>query len=218
MLFIQRYWVFLLICGGVAFAYLYPSTPSDDGMSTASYSDPQEIDLNHVLDITVDAIYAFENMYGDKIKELSAESADPSDLENEAIWTFTTDLKVAYNNAMPALTPENISVQPMMDASFIGFKDSNLDDEWDQETEDALFQIELDGERSRVIATSNSGAIDEHHISGMPGFFGGYLMGSLLGRQMSSGVKSSDLAAKKPISAKASAKARAGSGSYSRGK
>mgnify|MGYP006074754185 CR=1 FL=1 len=218
MLFIQRYWVLLLICGVAAFVYLNDSTSSNDGTPTTSYNDPQQINLKHVLDITIDTIYAFEKMHGDKMKEVAADSADTSELDNQALWTFVEDLKTAYNSATPAISSESIGVQPMMDASFIGFKDSNLDDEWDDKLEDALFQIELDGDRSRVIATSNTGAVDEHRVSGMPGFFTGYFMGSLLGRQAASGVKSSDLAAKKPVSAKAAARARAGSGSYSRGK
>lgn len=87
------------------------------------------------------------------------------------------------------------------------------------QNEDALFLIEVDGENSRVIATSRSGAVNDHHFSGTS-LLAGYLIGSMLSRQSAAGVNKSALANKQPVTAKAaaSARARAGSGSHSSGK
>ncbi len=83
--------------------------------------------------------------------------------------------------------------------------------------EDLLFKIEIDGENARIIASSSSGAINEHNFSGT-GLLTGYLIGSMLSRQGRAGVNTQALASKKPVTAATAARARAGSGSHSKGK
>ncbi|MBU2984305.1 hypothetical protein KO528_02985 [Saccharophagus degradans] len=176
------------------------------GTST-SYTE-ESIDLNAVLDVTVDTIYAFEE---------NAEG-EPQLGPDETFIAFSEDLAENYNAAQPALHTKPIGVAPKTDASLLAYEDLNSNNEMDQ-NEDALFLIEVDGENSRVIATSRSGAVNDHHFSGTS-LLAGYLIGSMLSRQSAAGVNKSALANKQPVTAKAaaSARARAGSGSHSSGK
>lgn len=219
MQFVQRYWVLLTLGGLMGFFYFsnQTTTSSNNVTPTTTYNNPQDINLRNVLDVTVDTIYAFEQEYGEQISAVAEKATDTAEIEDQSLWAFVSELKTAYNDAVPAIDSSNIGVQPMANASFIGFTDVNLNDEWEEGSENPLFLIEIDSAQSRVIATSNSGAVNEHRVSGA-GFFSGFLMGRLLDRQRASGVTSSKLAAKKPITAQSAARARAGTGSYSRGK
>lgn len=177
---------------------------SDDDISYVD--DP--IDLNAVLDVTVDTLYAYQENLDDQ---------DQDSLNADAAFVgFSQALQTSYNNASPALHTAPIGVTPRADASLLAYEDSNSNSEMDNE-EPALFMIEIDGERARIIASSRSGAVNEHHFSGT-GLLTGYLLGSMLNRQRAAGVTSSSLAKKQPISATQAARARAGSGSHSYGK
>ena len=182
-----------------------------------------EIDLNRVLDVTVDTLYAYQ----EKLDAVEGEPEVTSDVEQDelinkqkadsAFLEFSEALAVNYNKAQPVIyTKGSIGVSPQTDASLLAFVDSNGNLER-EESEDALFLIEIDGENARIIASSRSGAINEHHFSGTS-LLTGYLIGSMLSRQRSAGVTSKSLASKKPVTARAAAKARAGSGSHSKGK
>ena len=218
MNFIQRYWV-LLVVGAFIFFFMLGNEASNNSVTPSSVNnEPEEVNLNQVLVITVDTIYAFQNKYGQNLQIAATGPTDKSELDTYATWAFVDELQTAYNDAVPAINDTNIGVQPLVDASFIAFEDRNNDGEWSQNSENSLFQIEIDGAQSRVIATSDYGAVNEYRVSGMPGFFTGYFIGSLMDRQRGAGISSSKLAAKKPISAKAAARSRAGSGSYRRGK
>lgn len=166
------------------------------------------IDLNAVLDVTVDTIYAFEE---------NAEG-EPQQGPDETFIAFAEDLAEAYNTAQPALHTQAIGVAPKTDASLLAYEDLNANNQLDS-NEDALFLIEVDGENSRVIATGRSGAVNDHHFSGTS-LLAGYLIGSMLSRQSAAGVNKSALANKQPMTARAaaSARSRAGSGSHSTGK
>jgi hypothetical protein len=164
--------------------------------------------LNAVLDVTVDTIYAFQ-------ETLDSRSQETLDADSTFI-EFSQVLQTKYNEANPALHEGPIGVAPRNDASLMAYQDLNSNNEV-EESEPLLFLVEIDGERSRVIASSNSGAINDHHFSGT-GLLAGYLLGSMLNRQRMAGVTSDSLARKQPISARDAAKARAGSGSHSKGK
>ena len=125
-------------------------------------------------------------------------------------------LETSYNSVQPPLHSTNISVVPRKDASLLAYEDKNANKDVD-DGENALFLIEIAGEKSRIIATSRSGAVNDHHFSGTS-LLAGYLIGSMLSRQRAAGVNSKQLASKQPVTAKAAARARAGSGSHSRGK
>ncbi len=172
-----------------------------------SYTE-DEIDLNAVLDVTVDTIYSFQ-------ESLDGQDQESLDADNTFV-EFSETLQTSYNSATPALFTGPIGVMPRNDASLLAYEDANQNGEM-EEAEDALFLVEIDGERSRVIASSRSGAVNDHHFSGT-GLLAGYLIGSMMSRQRMAGVTSSSLASKQPITARAAAKARAGSGSHSKGK
>ncbi len=174
--------------------------------STDSDLIANDIDLNQVLDVTVETIYAFEENH----PELTGtQDSDP----DGAFFQFSEDLAANYNAATPALYEgKQIGVIPQEDASLIAFDDTNGNADYD-EGEDALYLIEVDGENSRVIATSRSGEVNDSRISGT-GLLTGMLIGSMLSRQRASGANP---ASKKTQTAK-QARSRAGSGSHSRGK
>ncbi|PCJ18483.1 MAG: hypothetical protein COB04_07180 [Gammaproteobacteria bacterium] len=206
----------------------------------------EEIDLNAVLDITVDTLYSFDeglqgqqqyqSDYQDSYQDdyaaqapaddttLASESAsEPSSADaassakDDAIMAdFSRTLQDNLNAAHPALYPTALGVVPRSDASLLAFDDANGSQSYDED-ETKLFIIEIDGENSRIVASSRSGAVNDHHFSGTS-LLTGYLIGSMLARQRLAGVNPSRLANKKPATAKTAAKARAGSGSHSKGK
>jgi hypothetical protein len=166
----------------------------------------EEIDLNLVLDVTLDTLTNYS-------EKLDAQKSNDND---QAFIGFAEELAVNYNQSQPVIYKGSIGVSPQKDASLLAFDDSNANKEFD-EGEDALFKIEIDGEKSRIIASSRSGAVNDHYFSGTS-LLAGYLIGSMLMRQKGAGVNSKSLANKKPVTSKAAAKARAGSGSHSKGK
>ena len=190
-----------LIAVVIAGFYFYSNS------NTSDYAE-DDIDLNAVLDITVDTIYRYE----DKMKIQGQESANT----DAAFVGFAKELGVDLNNALPAIYKGQIGISPQDDASVYAFDDKNANKTLD-EGELGLFIIEVDGENSRVIASSQSGAVNDHHFSGS-GILTGLLIGSMLNRQRGAGVNTKNLASKKPVTAKAAARSRAGSGSHSKGK
>jgi len=192
-----RYVPIALIAG--YFLYANFSGPSSNYVE-------DDIDLNHVLDVTVETIYAFE----EKHPEFATAQEGNQD---RAFVQFSEDLATNYNAASPAIYKEQIAVLPQQDASLIAFVDADANGNFDS-NEEALYLIEVDGENSRVIASSRSGAVNDTRISGT-GLLTGMLIGSMLSRQRASGTSP---ASKKTQTAKQAARSRAGSGSHSRGK
>jgi hypothetical protein len=191
-----KYGLMAAVLGGV---YLYSSNNSSPSFVE------EEIDLNLALDITVDTLHSYSDSLGDQKPEGDA-----------AFLGFAETLGTNYNLAQPPLYKEQIGVSPEADASLMAFSDTNMNRTW-EDGEAILFKIEIDGEQSRIIASSNSGAVNEHHFSGTS-LLAGYLIGSMMSRQRGAGVTSKQLASKKPISSQAAARTRAGSGSHSTGK
>jgi len=175
--------------------------------SDKNYAD-DDIDLNIVLDATLDTLHIYQDT-------LNTQDQDQLDADR-AFLGFSDALEMAYNNVQPPLYALPIAVSPQADSSLLAYEDKNANREQDQD-EASLFLIEIDGENSRIIASSGNGAVNEHHFSGS-GLLAGYLIGSMLTRQRGAGVSSKQLASKKPVTAKAAAKSRAGSGSHSKGK
>jgi len=175
--------------------------------SDKNYAD-DDIDLNIVLDATLDTLHIYQDT-------LNTQDQDQLDADR-AFLGFSDALEMAYNNVQPPLYALPIAVSPQADSSLLAYEDKNANREQDQD-EASLFLIEIDGENSRIIASGGNGAVNEHHFSGS-GLLAGYLIGSMLTRQRGAGVSSKQLASKKPVTAKAAAKSRAGSGSHSKGK
>jgi len=174
-----------------------------DSASDNSYS-KDEIDLNLVLDITVETLHS--------VSERTIEGADTE----LAFMELADTLAIDYNKSDPAIHTSRIGVSPQADSSLLAFEDTNSNKALD-EGEALLFKIEVDGEKARIIASSRSGAVNDHHFSGTS-LIAGYLIGSMLTRQRGAGVSSKSLASKQPVTSRAAAKARAGSGSHSKGK
>lgn len=165
-----------------------------------------ETDLQAVLDITADTLYSYQDS-----------NATRTDLDPDAALVELADaLGRNYNAAEPALHSSAVAVAAQQDASLLAVEDSNNNMQAD-EGEDALWMIEIDGEKARIIATSKSGAVSDHGFSGTS-LLAGFLIGSMLSRQRAAGVNPKALAGKQPVSAKQAARARAGSGSHAKGK
>lgn len=206
---IIKYGLIALVFGGF---YLYGSfknnnaNDAENGVNITNKYGADEIDLNVVLDSTVETLYAYE-------EKLNAQEEKN---EDDAFVGFAQALATGYNNSLTPIYKKPVSVQANENASLIAYDDANNNQLLD-ENEDALFLIEIDGQKNRVIASSRSGAVNEHGFSGSS-LLTGYLLGSMLSRQRSAGVNPSSLANKKTVTAKQSAKSRAGSGSHSKGK
>lgn len=175
---------------------------------------PAEIDLEGVLEVTREAM-------------LEVDAANPGGGDAEGSTAVLVELadvlEREYNARIPALYEDApISVAPREDASLLAVADTDGDLEPD-EGELPLWLIEIDGENARIVATDRSGAVRESGFSGTS-LLAGYLLGSLLARQRATGVDTRALAAKQPMTAqqarqaRQSARARAGSGSFARGK
>lgn len=195
-----------LIIGVIGFIY-YTSQSNDSDYNYVK----DDIDLNRVLDITVDTLHAFQQ----KLDEQKAATQNTPD-DDQVFIDFADALGDNYNKAQPKIIETKIGVNPQSDASLLAYSDANLNLVLDDK-EELLFKIEIDGENARIIASSRSGAINEHHFSGTS-LLAGYLIGSMLTRQGRAGVNTKTLASKKPVTAAAAARTRAGSGSHSKGK
>ena len=192
----------LAVVGGGIFLYNSSSDTSVSG------PDPTDIYLGRVLEITVDTIVKTD----EEIKMM------PEDARNgdKPFLLLSQKLASAYNSAIPSLAAEQIAVSPLVDASLLAYEDINQDDNFDED-EDALFQIEIDGQNSRVIATSAVGAVHDRAFSGS-GMLTGFLLGNMLSRQSAQGATAGVSQKKKVSGTQARARARAGSGSHSIGK
>lgn len=191
----------VLVIGGIV--VFLDDTPSKPNEPVAS-----KVDLNRILDVTVDEILSFESVFGEELKQIG----DP-DL---ALFAFTENLQKTYNEVVPAIHSSPVAIAPLMDATLLVVEDSNMDGQV-QDTENTVWTIEIDGQNSRVIASSWQGEVRDSNVGGMGGFFAGYLMGSMLNRQNVHGTPS-NVAQKKTASPQYSARSRAGSGSHFRGK
>lgn len=169
-----------------------------------STSVEDDIDLNLVLDVTLETLNTV------------SETVDEQKNADQAFIELAETLAVDYNKSQPAIYKDDIGVSPQQDSSLLAFNDLNRNKRLD-EKEPLLFTIEIDGEKARIIASSQSGAVNDHYFSGTS-LLAGYLIGSMLTRQRGAGVSSKSLASKQPVTASAAAKSRAGSGSHSKGK
>jgi len=182
-------------------------------------SSQPEIDLQGVLDVTLDSLMEMEGATSDRgtAADVAATGAEagPDDTV-ELLLGFTGVLQDNYNAREPALHEDAITVAPQQDASFLALADAN-DNGQPDEGEDALWLIEIDGENARIVATDRSGAVSQSGFSGTS-LLAGYFLARMLTRQRGAGVNTRALAGKRPVSASQAARARAGSGSFSRGK
>ena len=183
---------------------------NDDSPVEANAPIASSVDLNRVLDITLTEIEDFEQAFGVMLE--SSESADSSD---QALFMFAESLQISYNEAIPALHSSPVAVAPLVDASLMVAEDLNRDGIV-QDDEGNVWLVEIDGENSRIIATSWQGEVRESGFSGSA-FLAGYLVSSMLGRQSVHGDPKA-VAKTQPRAPQRNVRARAGSGSHRSGK
>jgi len=202
----------VVIAVGAGIYFSSNNNSSNKGSTPKDSLVVSDIDLNRVLDITLDTI--------ERVDAHSVNFAGDPNGGDQLFFILANELSSSYSLATPKLdkkTDGAIGVQPNSDGSLIAFQDKNTNGNWDLEVgnEDAIFLIEIDGQNSRIIATSRIGEVNQAGFSGS-GFLAGMLIGNMLNLQNRAG-QTQAVSNKKPVSAQ-QARARAGSGSYRVGK
>ncbi len=137
----------------------------------------QTVDLGQVLDRTKFAIEKYES---------HAQKLNATKLTDENMAEFGSFLAQVMNSN-PRFYDEEIGIKMRKDAAFQGFTDKNKNG-LQEEGENDIFTIEVDGENARIIASDGSGAASDTRFSGS-GILTGLLLGHLLSRQSAAGVK-----------------------------
>lgn len=161
-------------------------------------------DLDRVLGIASDSMTTFEK------------TADVT--QDNVMQKFSERYSSNLNSAQPPIHAGTIGVNPEKDGSMLSFNDKNSNGIKDAGEED-LFKLEVDSENKRLIASSE-GEVRESGFSAS-GLLMGMLIGNMLSRQRAAGVNPANKRATPRNTVKKSspsAKTRAGSGSFSRGK
>ncbi|GAB4148524.1 MAG: hypothetical protein Tsb009_22360 [Planctomycetaceae bacterium] len=179
------------LCGFLAFS-----------ISGCGGGDPQVsvVDLNKVLDIFEKVLKepapgggantAQANSTNNNGKSGDPNKVQPLDSNKENAATtkaFLTKLSAELNKAK--LIEDHMGVQLRADGAVEGFIDENKNGRKDGANDKKLFTVEIDYERSRLIATDDTGQGGETYRRDRPyrfrpgGFFMGYMLGSMMGRQ-----------------------------------
>jgi hypothetical protein len=168
-------------------------------------STPEPADLSQVLDRTVAALEHVD-------KQVEGEKAS-----DEQMTEFTSIMAKVMNQE-PRFYDAPIGVTLLADATFEGYRDENANSTMDS-GEKRIFTVEIDAEKERLIATDEAGQSTDFRAAGM-GFLAGALIGNMLGRQRSSGMKSGHFNSRNvsPRSSYSNARTSARSGSFSSGK
>lgn len=168
-------------------------------MSCSSNRGNEVVDLNKVLDVfasTMDekdikqvaaADITEETPEAQNFKQISAAEESKADLDD-----FITDFSINLNKAKLASFP--IAVNYTGSGAIQGYRDNNSNFKKDS-GERALFLIEVDNERSRIVATDTQNGYHRDYSYRSRwhggGFFTGMFLGSMMGRQSRSGIFSS---------------------------
>ena len=142
------------------------------------------IDLAQVLDRTDVALKSFQSNLNDKkITKLDEKTLEP-----------LTGLMQHAMNMEPAIHKTPIGIELVKGATFQGFDDKNMDNIQDYGEAD-LFKVEMDFDGERLIASIGG---KQSTSSGMArGLITGMVLGHLMGRQRSAGVRSGHFANRK---------------------
>jgi len=230
-----------LVIAVIGIVLYFVFAPSDNGSGAGP-----GIDLDRVLDITAETLLRDDSEVppqNDARANTTADTATGTDTANGAdaaeaaasvvaLNGFRGELQAAYNRATPPLYSQPVGVSIGKDGKIVGFANPNNNTVQDS-GEKQLFTVEVDGEKQRLIASNTSGQARDHGFSGT-GLLTGMLIGSLLSRQSSAGIRPSSLASRNVTSrsnyraqrsaaasrasASASARSRSGSGSHRSGK
>ena len=178
------------------------------------------IDLNKALDVTVATL---DQMNASR----SGVEVQSTDKQAKEIFLkeFNTKYAENLNNAKLTQNPLGTTVNP--DGSVTAFNDPNKNMSLDV-AEQKLFMIEIDAERNRLIATDLQNGYRRDQGFSMAGLAAGMLIGHLLSRQRGAGIggnrfNNMSMSPKNYHESavnqtKSNARARSGSGSFSRGK
>lgn len=185
-------------------------------------NEPSEvIDLNKVLDVMVSTLDQMQAKMGGEAGGTQPDQAAREKFMQE----FNVQYALNLNEAKLLSKPLGTAVQK--DGSISGFVDPNQNMQRDS-GENQLFTVEIDEERSRLIATDTQNGHRRDHGFSLGALAAGMLIGHLLSRQRAAGVNRGKFSNMKmsprnyhssaAAKAKASARAKSGSGSFSRGK
>ena len=121
-----------------------------------------------------------------------------------------------YNRAQPALYDKTIGTSPQQDASVLAFEDTNQNQALDEGEKRFISRWGRWWETLELLLQTKAARLTNTALVA-PAYSQVFLLGSMLNRQRASGA-SAKVASKKPVTASQAARARAGSGSHSRGK
>lgn len=192
--------IIVAVLGFVGYSYFFGSS-----------SGPQSADLGQVLDRTVFALDKYsDHLTKEKITE-------PTEKNMGELTGFMSQVM----NSEPRFYDETLGVQLKEDATFQAYADANANGTRDSDEEE-VFKVEIDSEKSRLIATDTSGNASDMGFSGT-GFLAGALIGSLLARQLRGGVSKGSFANRKTTprssyKSPASARSKSRSGGLGKGK
>ena len=175
-----------------------------------------KLDLQKVLDVTVPVIV--------QNAEESSKITPKTDEEKEKFSSMyfmktAMDLAKVYNSTNPRIYEDNLDVYPSTVGALVAYEDINKNFKQD-ENEQNIFFIDVDGENSRIIATSRIGASSNASFPAGT-LLAGYFLGRMLTMQSNFPNRKSFVNNAKTVSpqkAMSNARARAGSGSHRAGK
>ena len=175
-----------------------------------------KLDLQKVLDVTVPVIV--------QNAEESSKITPKTDEEKEKFSSMyfmktAMDLAKVYNSTNPRIYEDNLDVYPSTVGALVAYEDINKNFKQD-ENEQNIFFIDVDGENSRIIATSRIGASNNASFPAGT-LLAGYFLGRMLTMQSNFPNRKSFVNNAKTVSpqkAMSNARARAGSGSHRAGK
>lgn len=151
-------------------------------------SNVEVVDLNKVLDVFASTLDELDKKHSDK-GESEVAAVDAADEEDGQRKEFLDLYATNLNKARIIKSAVGVEMSPSGD--ILGFKDANSNKARDS-GEKEIFKLQIDADNSRVIASDGTYYRD-HRYRPRAGFFTGYLIGSMLGRNRSyySGARAS---------------------------
>jgi len=175
-----------------------------------------KLDLQRVLDVTIPVILQ-NAKESSRINPKTA--ADKENFSSMYFIKTAKDLAKVYNGTNPKIYEDNLDVYPSTSGALVAYEDINKNFKQD-ENEQNIFFIDVDGENSRIIATSRIGASSNASFPA-GSLLAGYFLGRMLTMQSNFPNRKNYVNNAKtvtPQKAMSNARARAGSGSHRAGK
>ena len=165
------------ICYLVALALLLPMAVGCGGGD-----DVEVVDLNRVLDVLAQVLEEPLPLVQPATEPAAKEIQPIAEADPAKEGEFLKRFAKALNDAKLVKSP--IGVSMLADGSIEGFTDANTNMTKDT-GEEHLFKVQIDAENSRLIASDENGGYhrDRQYTYRPCGFFMGYMLGSMMGRQ-----------------------------------